>query len=99
MYIGKKLEKILKYQCISLAELSDKSGIAKEECEDFLNDRKEPTLEVFVQIVNALGALPSDFIEIERRNVAKLLKVHEKIQGLPPEKQRKLFEEIKNFLP
>lgn len=99
MYIGKKLEQILKHQSISLAELSDKSGIDREECEAFLCDQREPTLEAFVQIVNALGALPSDFIETERRNTADLLIVQKKIKELPPEKQKRLFEEIKNFLP
>lgn len=94
MYIGKKLKEILKHQSISLAELSDKSGIDREECEDFLKNQKEPTLEKFVRIVNALGALPSDFIETERRNA-----IQRKIDELPPEKQKKLFENIKNFLP
>lgn len=94
MYIGKKLKEILKHQSISLAELSGKSGIDREECEAFLKNQKEPTLEKFVRIVNALSALPSDFIETERRNV-----IQRKIDELPPEKQKKLFENIKNFLP
>lgn len=71
MYIGKKLKEILKRESISLADLSNQSGIDKKDCVAFLENRKEPTLEEFVQIVNVLGVLPSEFIKIEGRDERK----------------------------
>lgn len=71
MYIGKTLKEILERKNISLADLSNKSGIERKACLAFLEDRKEPTLESFVQIVNALDVLPSEFIKIGRRDEGK----------------------------
>lgn len=71
MYIYRKLKEILERKNISLADLSNKSGIDRKDCLAFLENRKEPTLEVFVQIVNALDVLPSEFIKIERRDERK----------------------------
>lgn len=65
MYIGKKLKEVLIRENISLAELSDKSGIDRKTCEAFLENRRKPTLEQFVQIVNALDILPSEMIDTE----------------------------------
>ncbi len=99
MYIGKKLKEVLKREKITLAELSEKSRIDKKDCEDFLENRKEPTLEVFVQIVNALGVLPSEFIKIEGSVTKELGELQRKKNELPQGKQRRLFENIEKNLP
>lgn len=99
MYIGKKLKEVLKQKNISLADLSDKSGIDRRECASFLENRREPTLEIFVQIVNALDVLPSELLGMEGGEAEELLAIQRKIKELPPEKQKELFEEIKIFLP
>lgn len=98
MYIGKKLKEILVREDISLAGLSDKSGIDRKDCEAFLENQKEPTLESFVQIVNGLDVSPSEFIETERTNIGELLAMQRKISELPLETQRELFKEIQIFL-
>lgn len=99
MFIGTKLKKVLKQKNISLADLSGKSGIGRKDCKAILENQKEPTLEVFVQIVNALGILPSDFIETEGRDTRNLLVLQRKIDALPLEEQMIVFKEIKNNLP
>ncbi len=98
MYIGKKLQVILERGDFSVAELSEKSEIDGKTLEDILEERKEPTLDEFINIANGLSISPNELLEDRTNDIEeKLLEVQMKIRKLSEKRREEMLCEIEKF--
>lgn len=99
MYIGKRIQEILVRESISVAALSKESNIPLEDMEAFIKEKKIPTLEEFVSIVNVLRVSPDEILGKAPSCLHEdLLSYERKFQKLPKEKQKEMMDQIEIFL-
>lgn len=99
MHIGGNLWEILEREHISVNQLSEKSNIKIRKIEELVKGTATPTLDEFIQIVNALQVSPSELLGEEGSDVReKLRSMDRKVNKISEERKEKLFEEIEIFL-